>query len=79
MSLSIAKLKAEKVPGSSGIVSEMLKSSGNSQNGCCSRKCCMITEDAVPTDWERGHIINLFKGKGDALERGNYRGPKLFM
>ena len=31
----------------------------------------------IPTDWQESFILNLYKGKGDALERGNYRGLKL--
>ena len=29
-----------------------------------------------PTDWEESYILNLHKGKGEALNRGNYRGLK---
>ena len=28
-------------------------------------------------DWEESFILNLYKGKGEALDRGNYRGLKL--
>ena len=31
----------------------------------------------MPGDWQVSSIVNCFKGKGDALERGNYRGLKL--
>ena len=31
----------------------------------------------IPTYWQESFILNLYKGKGDALERGNYRGLKL--
>ena len=31
----------------------------------------------MPSDWEMSDIINCFKGKGDAVERGNFRGLKL--
>ena len=37
----------------------------------------IIYEGTVPSDWNLSFIINLFKGKGDALLRGNYRGLKL--
>ena len=30
-----------------------------------------------PTDWQESFILNLYKGKGDALERGNYHSLKL--
>ena len=31
----------------------------------------------VPSNWEQSFIVCLYKGKGDAWERGNYRGLKL--
>ena len=36
-----------------------------------------IPDGKVPTDWEESFIVCLYKGKGDALDRGNYRGLKL--
>ena len=37
----------------------------------------IIRDGKVPSDWEQGFIVCLYKRKGDALERGNYRGLKL--
>ena len=37
----------------------------------------IIRDSKVPSDWEQSFIVCLYKGKGDALERGNYRGLKL--
>ena len=37
----------------------------------------MIRNGDMPSDWEDSYIINIYKGKGDALVRGNYRGLKL--
>ena len=34
-------------------------------------------EGKVPSDWDDSFIISLYKGKGEALERGNYRDLKL--
>ena len=31
----------------------------------------------IPKDWEESYILNLYKGKSDALDRGNYRGLRL--
>ena len=28
----------------------------------------------IPKDWEMTFILSLYKGKGDALDRGSYRG-----
>ena len=37
----------------------------------------IICEARVPTDWKESFIVCLYKGKGDALDQGNYRGLKL--
>ena len=37
----------------------------------------IICDGKVPSDWEQSFIVCLYKGKGDALERGNYCGLKL--
>ena len=37
----------------------------------------VFCNDVIPTDWQESFILNLYKGKGDALEPGNYRGVKL--
>ena len=37
----------------------------------------IIRDDKVPTDWEECFIVCLYKGKGDALDRGNYWSLKL--
>ena len=37
----------------------------------------IICGSKVPSDWEQSFIVCLYKGQGNALERGNYRGLKL--
>ena len=37
----------------------------------------IIRDGKVPSNWEQSFIVCLYKGKGDALERGNYHGLKL--
>ena len=37
----------------------------------------IIWDGKLPKDWEGSYLINLHKGKGDALSRENYRGFKL--
>ena len=37
----------------------------------------IIHEENIPEDWKDSFIINCYKGKGDATDRGNYRGLKL--
>ena len=43
----------------------------------CDLSAAIIREGKVPSDWEQSFIVCLYKGKGDALERGNYHGLKL--
>ena len=37
----------------------------------------VVKHGKIPEAWEMSFILNLYKGKGDALNRGNYRGLKL--
>ena len=37
----------------------------------------IIRDGKEPSDWEESFIVCLHKGKGDALDRGNYHGLKL--
>ena len=37
----------------------------------------IICDGKVASDWEQSFIVCLYKGKGDTLERGSYRGLKL--
>ena len=75
---AVGKMKSGKAAGPSGLVGEMILAGG--------APCVQIIADLansiirsgrVPQDWEESYIINLYKGKGDARERGNYRGLKL--
>ena len=43
----------------------------------CDLAAAIIRDGKVPSYWEQSFIVCLYKGKGDALERGNYRGLKL--
>ena len=60
------------------IVADMLKASGVER----ARRICDLIEDVIYfgkifTEWEESIIVSLYKGKGVALERGNYRGLRL--
>ena len=75
---AISKMKCGKAAGPSGIIAEMLKASG--EEGV--RLLRQLGEDVfstgvIPEEWQESIILNLYKGKGDALVRGNYRGLKL--
>ena len=62
----------------SGIVVEMIRAAGDMGASMIRDIAATIIHDGkVPSDWEQSLIVCLYKGKGDALERGNYRGLKL--
>ena len=75
---AVSKMASGKAAGPSGIVAEMLKPVGES--GAIEVRHLIediISEGRIPTDWQESYIVNLYKGKGDAMNRGNYRGLKL--
>ena len=37
----------------------------------------IVNEGRIPKDWHRSYKINVYKGKGDAMECGSYRSIKL--
>ena len=75
---AISKMASGKAARPSGIVAEMLKPVGESGAiEVCHLIEDIISEGRIPTDWQESYIVNLYKGKGDALNRGNYRGLKL--
>ena len=71
-------MKAGKAPGLSSIVVEMIRAAGDMGASMIRDLAAAIIRDGeVPSDWEQGFIVYFYKGKGDALERGNYRSLKL--
>ena len=71
-------MASSKAAGPSGIVAEMLKPVWEA----CAEEMRnlvenIISEGCIPTDWQESFIVNIYKGKEDALNRGNYRGLKL--
>ena len=75
---AISQMKAGKAPVPSGIVVEMIRAAGDMGASMIrDLAAAIICDGKVPSDWEQSFIVCLYKGKGDALERGNYRGLKL--
>ena len=37
----------------------------------------VVREGKIPKEWSRSWLVNVYKGKGDALACGSYRGIKL--
>ena len=75
---AISQVKAGKAPGPSGIVVEMIRAAGDMGAAMIRDLAVAVIRDGrVPSDWEQSFIVCLYKRKGDALERGNYRDLKL--
>ena len=75
---ALRKMKNGKASGTSGVVAEMLLASGEiGIERLTELFNRVIREELVPEDWNTSTIVNCFKNKGEATERGNYRGLKL--
>ncbi len=75
---AIAKMSLGKAPGPSGIIVEMIHAAGDTAASMIQDLANLIGRDCkIPADWEESFIMCLYKGKGDSLDRGNYRGLKL--
>ena len=75
---ALAKMKSGKSAGPSGIIVEMLKAAGSKGVDFLRELIISVVKHGkIPEDWELCFILNLYKGKGDALNRGNYRGLEL--
>jgi hypothetical protein len=75
---ALRKIKSGKAAGPSGVIAEMLKASG--EEGITMLRHLTekaFSEGVTPRDWEERCIINLYKDKGDALDRDSYQGLKL--
>src|SRR2546425_11723924 len=72
--LAIAKAKSGKAAGPSGVAADMLKAAGVKWvTDICNE---VARSGVVPVDW-RSWMVNVYKGKGNALECSSYRGIKL--
>ena len=75
---AINKMSLGKAAGPSGIVAQMLKAAGSSGASMIQDLLeDIIFENRIPSEWQESHIVSVYKGKGDALNRSNYRGLKL--
>ena len=74
----VNRLKSGKAPGICGIHAEFLKAGGEATTEAlhCIMRSVWIS-GVIPTDWKRGIIVPLWKGKGDRLDCNSYRGVTL--
>ena len=71
-------MKLGKAEGPSGVVADMLKAAGDEETRWMTELCNAVVRDGkIPKDWSRSWLVNVYKGKGDALACGSYSGIKL--
>ena len=72
------QLKGVKAPEICGIHAELLKAGGNAALVSLHAILCSAWNTGIiPTDWKRGLVVPLWKGKGDRQDCNNYRGVTL--
>ena len=75
---AVNRLKWGKAPGICGIHAELLKAGGNAALMSLHAVLCSVWNTGIiPTDWKRGLVVPLWKGKGDCQDCNNYRGATL--
>ena len=75
---AIGKMKLGKARGPSGVVADMLKAAGHEGTRWMTKLCNAAVRDGkISKVWSRSWLVNVYKGKGDALVCGSYRGIKL--
>ena len=74
----VNQLKRGKAPGISDIHADFLKAGGNAVLVALHAVLCSAwNTDIIPSDWKRGLVVLLWKGKGDRQDCNNYRGVRL--
>ena len=75
---ALKEMKRHKAPGLSGLVTEMIQATGDIGTQWILDVCNgIVKEGSIPEDWKSSVILPIYKGKGDPMECGSYRGIKL--
>jgi len=75
---SLKKVGKNKAPGLSGVTAEMiLVEEDLSVEWLVDVINGIVKEGHIPSEWRDSVLIPLYKGKGDPLDCGSYRGVKL--
>ena len=74
----LKKMKRHKAPGLSGLVAEMIQATGDNGKQWILDLCNgIVKEGSIPEDWKSSVVLPIYKGKGDPMQCGSYRGIKL--
>jgi len=70
-------MKRHQAPGMSVLVAKMIQSIGNIGTQWILDLCNgIVKEGCIPEDWKSSMVLPIYKGKGDPMECGSYRGIK---
>ena len=76
---ALKKMKRHKAPGLSGLVAEMIHTTGDIGTQWILDLCNgTVKEGSIPEDWKSSVVLPIYKGKGDPMECGSYRGCLLY-
>ena len=71
----LKKMKTHKAPGLSGLVAEMIQSTGDIGTEWILDLCNgIVKEGNIPEDFQSRVVLPVYRGKGDPMECGSYRG-----
>ena len=74
----VGKMKAGKAAGPSKVSVEMIAASGEIWIDLMVELCqSMLDGRGIPNEWALSVVVPIFKGKGDAMNCGAYKGVKL--
>ena len=78
MRAALKEMKRHKAPGLLGLVTEMIQATGEIGTQWILDLCNgIVKEGSIPEDWTSTVVLPIYKGKGDPMECGSYRGIKL--
>ena len=70
-------MKRHKAPGLSGLVTEMIQATGEIGTQWILDLCNgIVKKGSIPEDWKSSVVLPIYKGKGDPMKCGSYRGIK---
>lgn len=75
---AIKASKKGNAAGRTGIVVDIIEAAGEAGVSWMTDLCnAIIREGKIPEDWQESITVPIYKGKGDPLECGSYRGIRL--
>ena len=75
---TIRKMKQRKAAGLSEVTTEMIVAGGRIAEEVMLQICQgVLDEKGIPDEWKTSVVVPIFKGKGDVMKCGSYRGVKL--